>query len=39
MKLKTILLAGILSATIASGNDVMTKSMNMMQKGIEQVQF
>jgi len=39
MKLQTILLAGILSATIASGNDVMTKSMNMMQKGIEQVQF
>lgn len=39
MKLKTILLAGILSVTVASANDVMTKSMNMMQKGIEQVQF
>ena len=38
MKLQTILLAGILSATIASA-DTMTKSMNMMQKGIEQVQF
>jgi hypothetical protein len=39
MKLTKILMAGILSVTFASANDTLTKSMNMMQKGIEQVQF
>ena len=39
MKLSKILIAGILSFGIASANDVMKKSMDIMQKGIEQVQF
>jgi hypothetical protein len=39
MKLSKILIAGILSFGIASANDVMKESMNIMQKGIEQVQF
>lgn len=39
MKLTKILMAGILSVSFASANDVMTKSMNIMQQGIEQVQF
>jgi hypothetical protein len=39
MKLTKILIAGILSVSFASANDVMTKSMNIMQQGIEQVQF
>ncbi len=39
MKLAKILMAGILSVSFASANDVMTKSMNIMQQGIEQVQF
>ena len=38
MKLTKILMAGILSVTIASANDVMKDSMAMMQSGIEQVQ-
>lgn len=39
MKLTKILLAGIIALTTASANDVMKESMNIMQKGIEQVQF
>ena len=39
MKLSKILVAGILSVTIANANDVMKESMHIMQKGIEQVQF
>jgi hypothetical protein len=39
MKLSKILMAGVLSVTIASAGDVMKDSMNIMQKGIEQVQF
>jgi len=39
MKLTKILMAGILSVSFASANDAMTKSMNIMQQGIEQVQF
>jgi len=39
MKLTKILIAGILSVTIASANETLNTSMNMMQKGIEQVQF
>jgi cytochrome c553 len=38
MKLAKILTAAVLSVTIASANDVMKNSMNLMQKGIEQVQ-
>ena len=38
MKLTKILMAAVLSAGIAQA-DTMTKSMNMMQQGIEQVQF
>ena len=38
MKLTKILMAVILSAGIAQA-DTMTKSMNIMQQGIEQVQF
>jgi predicted transcriptional regulator len=38
MKLTKILMAGILSVTVASASDVMKKSMAMMQSGIEQVQ-
>lgn len=39
MKLTKILMAGILSVSFASANDVLTHSMDIMQKGIEQVQF
>jgi len=39
MKLSKILLAGILSVSFASANDVMKNSMNIMQKGMEEVQF
>ncbi len=39
MKLSKILIAGILSFSAANANDVMKESMNIMQKGIEQVQF
>ncbi|MEA3383495.1 MAG: hypothetical protein U9Q20_02315 [Campylobacterota bacterium] len=39
MKLTKILMAGILSVSFASANDVMKNSMNLMQKGIEEVQF
>jgi len=39
MKLRKILMAGILSVSFASANDVLTHSMDIMQKGIEQVQF
>jgi len=39
MKLTKILIAGILSVTIASANETLNTSMNMMQKGIEQVQY
>ena len=38
MKLTKILMAAVLSAGIAQA-DTMTKSMNIMQQGIEQVQF
>jgi len=38
MKLTKILMAAVLSASIAQA-DTMTKSMNIMQQGIEQVQF
>ena len=38
MKLTKILMAAVLSAGIAQA-DAMTKSMNIMQQGIEQVQF
>ena len=38
MKLTKILMAGILSVTVASANDVLKKSMDTMQAGIEQVQ-
>jgi len=38
MKLTTILMAGILSVTVASASDVMKQSMGLMQSGIEQVQ-
>lgn len=39
MKLSKILMAGILSVTFATANDTLNTSMNIMQKGIEQVQF
>ncbi len=39
MKLSKILMAGILSVTFATANETLGTSMNMMQKGIEQVQF
>ena len=39
MKLTKILIAGILSVSFAYANDAMTKTMNIMQQGIEQVQF
>ena len=39
MKLSKILMAGILSVTFATANETLTTSMNIMQKGIEQVQF
>ena len=39
MKLTKILMAGILSVSFASANDVMKNSMNIMQKGMEEVQF
>ena len=39
MKLSKILIAGILSVTIATASETLSTSMNMMQKGIEQVQF
>jgi len=39
MKLTKILMAGILTVGIASANDVLKKSMDTMQKGIEQVQY
>jgi cytochrome c553 len=38
-KITTILAASILSVTVASANDTLKKSMDMMQKGIEQVQY
>lgn len=38
MKLTKILMAGILCVTVASADDVMKKSMSLMQSGIEQVQ-
>ena len=38
MKLTKILMAGILCVTVASANDVMKKSMAMMQSGLELVQ-
>ncbi len=38
-KLTKILVAAILSVTVANANDVMQKSMDIMQKGIEKVQF
>ncbi len=38
-KLTKILVAGILSVTVANANDVMQNSMSIMQKGIEKVQF
>lgn len=39
MKLSKIIMAGILSVSFACANDVMKKSMDIMQKGIEDVQF
>jgi len=39
MKLSRILMAGILSVTFATANEALSTSMNIMQKGIEQVQF
>ncbi len=39
MKLTKTLVAVALSISVASATDVMTKSMNIMQQGIEQVQF
>jgi hypothetical protein len=39
MKLTKTLVAIALSVSVASATDVMTKSMNIMQQGIEQVQF
>ena len=38
MKLKTILMAGILTASLASADDVMKKSMSLMQDGMTQIQ-
>jgi hypothetical protein len=38
MKLSKVLMAGILSVSFASANDVMKESMKIMQAGIEQVQ-
>lgn len=39
MKLSKLLMAGILSVSFASAGDVLKDSMNIMQKGIEQVQY
>ncbi len=39
MKFTKILIAGLLSVTFANANDTLSNSMNIMQKGIEQVQF
>ena len=39
MKLTKILMVGILSVTIASANETLNNSMNIMQQGIEEVQF
>jgi len=39
MKLTKILMAGILSVTVASANDVLKNSMDTMQAGMEQVQY
>jgi len=39
MKFTKILMAGILSVTVANASDTLNTSMNIMQKGIEQVQF
>ncbi|QOG11709.1 hypothetical protein [Arcobacter sp. FWKO B] len=39
MKLTKIVLAGILSVSIASANDVMKKSMDMMEKGMTNIQI
>jgi len=39
MKLSKILIAGILSLSIASASETLTTSMSIMQKGIEQVQY
>jgi hypothetical protein len=39
MKLSKILMVGILSVTFATANETLSTSMNIMQKGIEQVQF
>ncbi|MEA3290652.1 MAG: hypothetical protein U9Q04_10790 [Campylobacterota bacterium] len=38
MKISKILMAGILSVSFASANDIMKESMKIMQAGIEQVQ-
>ena len=38
-KLTKILVAGILSVSVANASDVMQKSMDIMQKGMEKVQF
>jgi hypothetical protein len=38
-KLMKILVAGILSVSVANANDIMKQSMDIMQKGIEKVQF
>jgi hypothetical protein len=39
MKLSKIIIASILCVTFASANETLSKSMNIMQDGIEKVQF
>ncbi|MBD3840351.1 MAG: hypothetical protein IE909_00455 [Campylobacterales bacterium] len=39
MKLQNLVLAAVLSVTAASANDIMKKSMGIMQSGIEMVQY
>lgn len=38
MKIKSLVLASILSLTIASANDVMQNSMGLMQDGVNKIQ-
>lgn len=39
MKLSKILMASVISVTFATANETLSTSMNLMQKGMEQVQF
>lgn len=39
MKLSKILMASVISVTFATANEILSTSMNLMQKGMEQVQF